>query len=58
MTFPLVLGDGKRLFGEGTKPGALRMVAHEVTAGSNVIATDVPSAAEVQRQARMAAGTW
>jgi dihydrofolate reductase len=33
MTFPLVLGDGKRLFGEGTKAGALRMVAHEVTAG-------------------------
>jgi dihydrofolate reductase len=73
MTFLLVLGPGKRLFGEGTKAGALRMLAHEVTAGGNVIATyepngevkpgtfdatDAPSAAEVERQARMAAGTW
>jgi dihydrofolate reductase len=73
MTFPLVLGDGKRLFGEGTKAGALRMVAHEMTAGGNVIATyepngevkpgsfdatEAPSAAEVERQARMAVGRW
>ena len=70
---PLVLGGGKRLFGEGTKAGAMRMVEHEVTAGGNVIATyapngevkpgsfdatEAPSEAEVERRARMAAGRW
>ena len=73
MTFPLILGPGKRLFGERTRPGALRMVEHEVTAGGNVIATyapkgqvkpgsfdatEAPSEAEVERRARMVARTW
>lgn len=30
-TFPIVLGHGKRLFGDGAAPGAFRLVAHEVT---------------------------
>ena len=72
MTFPVVLGPGKRLFGEGTAPSTLRMVDHEVTPAGTVIAVyepggevqtgtfpgPDPSAAERQRRARMAAGTW
>jgi dihydrofolate reductase len=72
MTFPVVLGRGKRLFGEGTLPRSMRMVDHEVTPGGNVIATyepggDVepgsfatiaPGPAELERRRRMAAGTW
>ena len=72
MTFPVVLGPGKRLFGDGTVPGSMRMVDHEVTARGNVIAayepagpvepgsfpTEEPSAAERERRARMAAGMW
>jgi dihydrofolate reductase len=30
MTFPIVLGKGKRLFGDGTMPGALRLVDQQV----------------------------
>jgi dihydrofolate reductase len=72
MTFPVVIGSGKRLFGEGTLPRSMRMVEHEVTGGGNVIATyepggevapgsfptEEPSAAEIERRARIAAGTW
>lgn len=73
MTFPVVLGGGKRLFGEGTKGGAMRMTAHEVTPGGNIIATYEPngeivpgsfgpteplSEAEVDRRERMARGVW
>ncbi len=72
MTFPLVLGPGKRLFGEGTLPCSLRMVEHEVTPAGAVIAayepagavapgsfpTTEPSAAERQRRARIAEGAW
>ena len=39
MMHPVVLGEGKRLFGDGTPAGALAMVAHEVTPGGVVIAT-------------------
>ena len=71
--FPVTLGKGKRLFGEGTPAGALRMVDHKVTAKGSVIATYEPggtipveadfpppstSAAEAERQRRMAQGTW
>ncbi len=31
LTFPLVLGPGKRLFGQGTKPGALKLVTTSVS---------------------------
>jgi dihydrofolate reductase len=72
MIFPLVLGPGKRLLGEGTPAGALTMVEHEVTPAGTIIAAyrpagpvrtgsfspPTPSPAEVERQARMAAGTW
>jgi dihydrofolate reductase len=72
MTFPVVIGSGKRLFGPGTAPGALRMVEHEVTPRGTVIAayesagtvepgsfaTGAPSAAELERRARVEAGTW
>lgn len=73
MTFPVVLGGGKRLFGDGTPPRSMRMVDHEVTPRGVVIATYepdgavetgsfgadmAPSEAELQRRARIAAGTW
>ena len=38
MVFPLVLGSGKRLFGEGTIPAALRLTDSKTTATGVVIA--------------------
>ena len=74
MTFPVMLGKGKRLLRDGTPAGLLTMVDHKVTAKGTVIATYEPggtlppippeapgsgtSAREVERQRRMAAGTW
>jgi dihydrofolate reductase len=72
MTFPVVLGSGKRLFGDGTAPAAMRMVEHKVTPRGNVIAayepdgpvepgsfaTGEPSAAELERRRKIEAGTW
>jgi dihydrofolate reductase len=72
MTFPLVLGQGKRWFGDDLPAGSLRMVDHQVTAAGTVIATYEPagqvrteaiappstSAAEQARQRRMAEGKW
>ena len=72
MTFPLVLGSGKRLFGDGTLPRSMRMLDHEVSLGGNIIATyepsgDVepgsfptiePSAAELERRKKIAEGAW
>lgn len=72
LTFPTVLGRGKRLFGEGTPPGMLRLVDHRVTPGGAVIATYEPggavptgdfsiapgSAREQARQRAMAEGRW
>jgi dihydrofolate reductase len=72
MVFPLVLGGGKRLFGEGSPAGTLRMVEHEVTPVGTVIATyqpagpvktgsfatGEPSPAEVERQRKMESGEW
>jgi dihydrofolate reductase len=43
MTFPLVLGQGKRLFGDGTPPSAMRMAEHKVSAGGTVIAAYEPA---------------
>ena len=70
-TFPIVLGRGKRLFGEGTLPSTLRLVDHKVSPGGIVIATYEPagpvktgsfkpvnSAREDERQRRMKEGTW
>ena len=72
MTFPVVLGSGKRLFGDGTPAEALRMMDHKVTSSGAVIATCEPggsvghdwagpqstSARETARQNAIAAGRW
>ena len=72
MTFPVIVGSGKRLFGDGTAPAAMRMVEHQVTSRGNIIAayepdgplktgsfaTKEPSAAEMERRARIEAGRW
>ncbi|MBV9548641.1 MAG: dihydrofolate reductase family protein [Alphaproteobacteria bacterium] len=72
MIFPLTLGTGKRLLGEGTPARAMRMAEHKVTARGNIIAVYEPggqtqtgsfveigpSPAELARRAKMAAGTW
>jgi dihydrofolate reductase len=74
MIFPLTLGEGKRLFGEGTAAGLLEMTDHKVTAKGTVIATYRPGGAippypaqapkpstserEAERQRQMKAGTW
>jgi dihydrofolate reductase len=73
MTFPVTLGGGKRLFGEGTPARALRMIDHKVTSKGTVIATYEPdgaipasgdfpeastSAREGERQRKMRDGTW
>ena len=72
MTFPVVLGDGKRPFGNETPARALRMVDHKVTRSGAVIATYEPagkvehgwagpqstSQREQARQAAMADGSW
>ena len=67
--FPLVLGNGKRLFGEGTVPGALKLVAStasktgvtinvyeragDIAAGS--FEFDEPTDAELERRRRLEA---
>jgi dihydrofolate reductase len=72
MTFPVVLGSGKRLFGEHAPGSTMRMVDHIVSAGGNIVATyepagavktgtfpsPEPSEAEIARRKAMADGTW
>jgi dihydrofolate reductase len=72
MTFPVILGSGKKLFGDGTPSGAMRMVEHQITPGGIIIATyqpagavesgtfetQEPSAAERARRAKVKEGTW
>jgi dihydrofolate reductase len=72
MTFPVVLGPGKRLFGDGTAPAAMRMVEHRVSPSGTVIAayepqgavvlgsfaTGEPSAAELERRRKIEEGNW
>ena len=72
MTFPVVLGTGKRLFGDGTPPGALRLLDQQVGAKGVIVtrwapAGPVPTAnhpdpstsiAEAERQRRMDEGSW
>lgn len=41
-TFPVVLGRGKRLFGEGARPAALRLVRTQVSGTGVVMSTYVP----------------
>ena len=42
-TFPVVVGAGKRLFGDATPPGALEMVDSEVSSTGVVMATYRPA---------------
>ncbi len=74
MIFPVTLGTGKRLFGDGTTVAMLKMVDHKVTANGTVIATYEPggalppyppygpepstSAREAERQRLIAEGSW
>ena len=72
MTFPVVLGHGKRLFGTGTPAVAWRLTAQKVTSSGAVIATYQPggdvaqgwagpqstSAREQARQDAIARGNW
>lgn len=72
MTFPVVLGSGKRLLSDETPAQSLRMVDHQVTRSGAVIATYEPagrvehgwagpqstSERERARQAAMAEGSW
>ena len=72
MISPIVLGEGKRLFGDGTPPRTLKMTNHRVSDAGTVIATyqpagpveigtyvnTPPSAREEERQAAMADGSW
>ena len=72
MISPIVLGIGKRLFGNGTPPRTLKMTDHRVSDGGNIIATyrpvgpvengsyvtGEPSEREQARQAAMAEGSW
>ena len=69
MTFPVVLGQGKRLFAHGLTPFSVRLVDHKVSTTGVIISTyepagEVPlgtfqreqsSEAELARQARMQA---
>jgi dihydrofolate reductase len=70
--FPVVLGRGKRWFGDGTPAGMLRMTEHRVTPAGTIVASYEPGEAvptgdfaiapgserELARQQRMAEGTW
>ncbi len=74
MIFPVTLGRGKRLLGEGTPVDKLTMTNHRVTAKGTVIATYKPgrmlppyppeapipiiSEREIARQKRMKEGNW
>lgn len=74
MIFPVTLGKGKRLFGDGTPVAKLEMTSHKVTDMGTVIATyrpggelppyppagPIPSTSdrEIDRQRRIRDGTW
>jgi len=71
-TFPVVLGRGKRLFGETAKPSALRLVRSRLSTTGVVMSTYVPagdlqpgsfattepSERELARRKQMANETW
>ena len=72
MIAPVVLGQGKRLFGDGTPPRTLRMTGHKVSDKGSIIATyepagpveigtyvtTPPSEREEKRQSAMAEGDF
>ena len=47
--FPVVLGKGKRLFGEGTVPATLRLTSSQVTRSGAIVATYRPKGPLVQQ---------
>lgn len=47
LTFPLILGSGKRMFGEGTKPTKLALVSSSVTSTGVLISTYIPATPNV-----------
>ena len=72
MTFPVVLGKGKRIFDGSETPGLMKLVDHHVS-GTGVVlasyepagdvrtgtfATKEPSDAELERREKMEAGIW
>jgi dihydrofolate reductase len=71
-TFPVVLGRGKRLFGESAKPSGLRLVRSQVSTTGVVMSTYAPdgniqpgsfasaepSEKEVVRRKKMGNGNW
>lgn len=72
MTFPVLLGSGKRIFDGSEKPGALKMTDHFVSKTGVVMATykpagavptgtfetKPPSEAELDRREKMREGAW
>lgn len=72
MTFPVILGGGKRLFGDGTPARTMRLVDHKVGSAGAIIATyeaggkvtqgwagpQSTSDRETLRQRRIADGSW
>src|SRR5205085_526749 len=72
LTYPLVLGMGKRLFRRGTPPATLRLEKARMTANGTAIASFIPelgvkvgasppveaNPTEERRQHRIAEGTW
>ena len=72
MVAPILLGSGKRLFGEGTPAGTFKLLEQRLTPGGVVMSTyepagplktgdfgmDQPSAPERARRAKMEAGIW
>lgn len=43
MTLPVILGKGKRLFGENTPPGAMKLISSDVSSSGVIIATYEPA---------------
>ena len=74
MTYPVLLGRGKRLFGEATPVDKLEMIDHRVTSRGTVVATYTPGGSlppypdeapipatsdrELERRKRIEEGTW
>ena len=72
MTFPVLLGTGKRLFGNGTAPGSLRLLDQQTGAKGVIVTRWVPagpvptfghpdpsiSPLEHMRQRKIAEGIW
>ena len=72
MTFPVMLGHGKRIFDGSEKPGSLELVGHFVSNKGVVFATyepagevpigsfamDQPSEAELERREKIEQGDW